>query len=112
MFPGGPVLGREVEFAGDLDVQGAAPPEVVDEEIELTHRLLVLLKLDAVGAQPEVRRRVEPRGDQGFEVLAEQLALGVEDARRQRVFAHNKAGGPIVEEGQVRLEGVGEPHVV
>ena len=30
------------------------------------------------------RRRVEPRGDEGFEVLAEQLALGVEDARRQR----------------------------
>ena len=45
--PGGPVLGGEVEFAGDLHVQGAAPPEVVDEEIELAHRLLVLLKLDA-----------------------------------------------------------------
>ena len=54
VLPGGSVFGGEVEFAGDLDVQGAASPEVVDEEVELADRLLVLLKLDAVGAQPEV----------------------------------------------------------
>ena len=55
VLPRGPVLGGEVEFACDLDVQRPAPPEVVDEEIELAHRLPVLLKLDAVGAQSEVR---------------------------------------------------------
>ena len=44
-------LRRRGKFAGDLDVQGAASPEVVDEEVELADRLLVLLKLDAVGTQ-------------------------------------------------------------
>ena len=48
------VFNGQIEFAGDLDVQGAAAPQVVDDEVKFAHGLLAVLQLHAVGPQGEM----------------------------------------------------------
>ena len=110
--PGGAVFFGEVEFAGHFQVQGAAAVEVVDEEVEFAHRLSPVLKLDAVGAEGKVRAGFQPKGDQGFEVFAQQLSAGFQDVRRKRTFAHGQFRGPLLKQRQVSGQGVAAPPIV
>ena len=93
-------------------MQGAAAPQVVNDEVEFAHGLLAVLQLHPVRAQGEMGTGVEPCGDEGLEVLAQQLPGRIEDFRWKRLAAEGEFRGPSVKQGQVGIQGLTAPIVV
>ena len=74
IWPCGPVLCREVEFTRHFHVQCASSVNIFHQEVKFAHGAFFVLQLDAVGAQAEMRTGFQPKCNQGFEMLSQQLS--------------------------------------